>query len=91
MQLSEKPKTFCDFFIEFLESAMNFENCQAKLNLTASAFLKLLTRKNVFTETHKRSCFWKLIDRQLGRIYRYQFKYNYLKNQRHFAAFLLHF
>ena len=27
----------------------------------------------------------------IQRIYRYQFKCNYLKNQKHFAAFLLHF
>ena len=27
----------------------------------------------------------------IGRIYHYRFKCNYLKNQRHFAAFLLHF
>ena len=26
MQLSEKPKTFCQFFIAFLESSLNFEH-----------------------------------------------------------------
>ena len=49
MQLSEKPKTFPQFFIAFLESALNFEHFEKKMSLIAPVFLKLLTPKDVFT------------------------------------------
>ena len=49
MQLSEKPKTFSQFFIAFLESALNFEHFEKKMSLIAPVFLKLLTPKDVFT------------------------------------------
>ena len=147
IQLSKKPKTFCCFFIEFLECKLNVEHFEEQLNLIAYVFLKLLTPKDVVIEMHKSSCFWKpfhsqhvkesqklvkpaenhfcarfasfgvklklkksflfslrfldcLLTRRLPmtsilviirRIYRYQFKCNYLKNQRHFATFLLNF
>ena len=42
MQLSEKLETF-------LESALNFEHFEKKMNLIAQVFLKLLTPKDVFT------------------------------------------
>ena len=32
MQLSEKPKTFFEFFIAFLESKVNFEHFEKKKN-----------------------------------------------------------
>ena len=32
MQLSEKPKIFCQFFIAFLESTLNFEHFETKKN-----------------------------------------------------------
>ena len=49
VQLSEKLKTFYQFFIAFSESALNFEHFEKKMSLTAQAFLKLLTPKDVFT------------------------------------------
>ena len=49
MQLSEKPKTFCCNFIAFVESTLNFEHLETKMNLIAYAFLKLLTSKDVVT------------------------------------------
>ena len=52
MQLSEKPKTFSEFFIAFLKSTLNFEHFKNKMSLIAQVFLKLLTPK-------KRSSFWK--------------------------------
>ena len=30
MQLSEKPKTFCEFFVPFMESTSNFKHFEQK-------------------------------------------------------------
>ena len=49
MQLSKKPETFSQFFIVFLQSALNFEHFEKKMSLIAPVFLKLLTPKEVFT------------------------------------------
>ena len=43
MQLSEKPKTFSQFFIAFLESTIL--NILKTMSLIAQVFLKLLTPK----------------------------------------------
>ena len=48
MQLSQKLEIFSPFFIAFLESALNFEHFEKKMNLIAQVFLKLLTPKDVF-------------------------------------------
>ena len=48
MQLSETPKTFCQF-IAFLEATLNFEHFEKKISLIAQVFLKLLTLKDVLT------------------------------------------
>ena len=48
MQLSETPKTFCQF-IAFLEATLNFEHFKKKISLIAQVFLKLLTLKDVLT------------------------------------------
>ena len=42
-QLSEKLKTFFQFFIAILECTLNLEHCKKKMSLIAQAFLKLLT------------------------------------------------
>ena len=60
MQLPEKLEIFSSFFIEFGESALNFEHLEKKMSLMAQGFPKLFTPKDVFTDMHKRSCFWKL-------------------------------
>ena len=49
MQLSEKPKTFSQIFIAFLESTLNFKHFETKMSLIAQVFLKLLTPKDVLT------------------------------------------
>ena len=36
MQLSKKPKTFCCFFIVFLESTLNFEHFEIKGPVSAN-------------------------------------------------------
>ena len=47
MHLSEKQKTFSDFFCAFLKSILNFELFQKKLTLIAYVFPDLRTRKDV--------------------------------------------
>ena len=48
MQLSQKGKTFSEFFSSFLKSGLNFEHIQEKwIPLMASVFLILWTSKNV--------------------------------------------
>ena len=49
MELLEKPKTFSQFFIVFLESTLNFEHFEKKISLIAQVFLKLYTPKDVLT------------------------------------------
>ena len=41
------------FFISFLESTLIFEYFEKKMNLITKVFQKLLTPKNVVTETKK--------------------------------------
>ena len=47
MYFSKNSKTFCLFFIAFLESKVNFKHLEKKMSLTAQVFLKLLTPKDV--------------------------------------------
>ena len=55
MQLSEKAKTFCFVFLNFVnfvtffESTLNFELFFFKTSLIAQVFLKLMTPKDVLT------------------------------------------
>ena len=148
MQLSEKPKAFSQFVIEFLESTLNFEHFEKTMSLIAQKYfwsywlrktcllkcIKGLVSENPLTVnvlTSPKNC-WNLqkstfnllshhfepawvrkshfqwdpgfqhcfLTRWLPtnsilviirRIYRYQFKCNYLKNKKHFLNFLLHF
>ena len=45
--LSQKQKTFSDFFSPFLKSTLNFEHFQKKMTLIANVFPKLPSPKNV--------------------------------------------
>ena len=47
MHLSEKQKTFSEYFYAFLKSTSNFENFQENMTLIAYVFPKLRTPKNV--------------------------------------------
>ena len=49
MQLSEKSKKICQFFIVCLEFTLNFENFEKKMSFIAYVFLKLLTSKDALT------------------------------------------
>ena len=45
--LSEKEKTFSEFFSAFLKSTLNFEHFQKKITLIADVFPKLASPKKV--------------------------------------------
>ena len=45
--LSQKQKTFSEFFSPFLKSTLNFEHFQKKINLIADVFRKLRSPKIV--------------------------------------------
>ena len=45
--LSQKQKTFSEFFSPFLKSTLNFEHFQKKINLIADVFPKLSSPKIV--------------------------------------------
>ena len=45
--LSQKQKTFSEFFSAFLKSTLNFEHFQKKMTLIADVFPKLPSPKNV--------------------------------------------
>ena len=45
--LSQKQKTFFEFFSSFLKSTLNFEHFQKKINLIADVFHKLPSPKKV--------------------------------------------
>ena len=45
--LSQKQKTFFEFFSAFLKSTLNFEHFQKKINLIADVFPKLPSPKKV--------------------------------------------
>ena len=46
--LSQKQKTFSQFFSAFLKSTLNSEHFQKKINLIADVFPKLPSAKKVF-------------------------------------------
>ena len=45
--LSQKQKTFSEFFSPFLKTTLNFERFQKKINLIADVFPKLPSKKKV--------------------------------------------
>ena len=47
IHLSQKQKTFSDFFSAFLKSTLNFEHFQKKMTLLADVFPKLPSMKKV--------------------------------------------
>ena len=57
MHLTQKQKTFSEFFTAFFESPLNFERFQKKMTLIAYVFLKLATTEDVLRYRPKRSSF----------------------------------
>ena len=47
IQLSEKRKSFFDFFLHFLDLYYNLTICQKKMTLRGDVFLEILARKDM--------------------------------------------
>ena len=69
MQLSQKKKTFSQFFSKFLKSTFNFEHFQTKKKtLIADVFPKLRTPKNIVRSISKKFCFKGSFGKQHGKL-----------------------
>ena len=67
MHLSQKEKTFSEFFSAFFKSALNSENFQKKRTFISYIIPKLLTTKNVLRQMSKSSRFREPVDSRHGK------------------------
>ena len=68
MELSQKQKTFSEFFSAFLKSNLNFEHIQKKkMTLIADVYPKLRTQKNLVRSMSKKSRFKGSFGKQHGK------------------------
>ena len=65
--LSQKQKSFSQFFLPFSKSTLNFEHFQKKITLIADLFPKLRIPENVARYMSKKSRFKGPFDRQHGK------------------------
>ena len=65
--LSQKEKTFSEFFFRFLKSTLNFEHFQKKMTLIADVFPKLPSPKLVVREMSVKSRFRGLFHNKHGK------------------------
>ena len=62
MQVSEKRKSFSQFFVPFLECTSNFKRLEKKMMVIANVFPKLQTVKNFVTALWKKRRFGGRLD-----------------------------
>ena len=62
MQVSEKRKSFSQFFVPFLECTSNFKHLEKKMMVIANVFPKLQTVKNFVTALWKKRRFGGRLD-----------------------------
>ena len=67
MHLSQKQKTFSEFFSAFFKSALNSEHFQKKRTFIAYIIPKLPTTKNLLRQMSKSSRFREPLDRRHGK------------------------
>ena len=67
MHLSQKQKTFSEFFSAFFKSALNSEHFQKKRTFIAYIIPKLPTTKNLLRQISKSSRFREPLDRRHGK------------------------
>ena len=77
MQLSQKQKTFSEFFSKFLKSSFNFEHFQKnEKTLIADVFPKLGTPKNMVRSISKKfrfkGSFWKQHGKQAQTLFKFE-------------------
>ena len=64
MQLSGKRKTFCEFFVPFLQSTSSYKVLKEKMIVIANVFPKLQSVTNFFRPLSKKRCFRTRFDSQ---------------------------
>ena len=67
MHLSQKQKTFSQFFYAFFKSTLNFRHSQKKITLIAYVFPKKRTPKDMVRKMPKKSSFRVPLERQHGK------------------------
>ena len=67
MQLSHKNKNFFSFFAPFLKSSRNLECWENKDDPHSFCIFENTDSENVVREMPKKSCFWRLFDKQHGK------------------------
>ena len=67
MLLSQKQKTFSEFFSSVCQSSLNLEHFQKKMTLIADVFPKLRTPKNMVRSMPKKSGFRGSYKKQHGK------------------------
>ena len=87
MQLSQKEKTFSQFFSAFLKCRLSFEQPQKKISLIVDVFPKLRTPKNFFSQISKKFPLRGPFDKQHVRGTKHCWNLNHTT----FAIFIDHF
>ena len=64
MKLPEKRKSFCEFFVPFLEATSNLEHFGKKMMVIANMFPKLQTVKNFVKTPCRKCCFGTRLESQ---------------------------
>ena len=67
IQLSQKQKTFFQFFLAFLKSILNFKHLPKKLTLIVDVFPEILVPKNMVRYMSEKPCFRGVLDRKQGK------------------------
>ena len=67
MQLSQKRKTFSEFFSGFLKCRSNFEHIKKKMTLIANVIVKLKTPKNAVRKMSKKCRLTVTFNKQYGK------------------------
>ena len=57
IELSQKQKTFSEFFFAFLKSILNFKDLPKKLTVIAHVFPETPAPKNMVTKMSKKPCY----------------------------------
>ena len=62
MQLSQKQKTFSQFFFAFLKAILNYKHFAKKMTLRAVVFPEMRSPKNMVLKMSKKPCFRGTLD-----------------------------
>ena len=75
MELSQKQKTFSEFFSSYLKSSLNLEHFKKRITLIPDILPKLRTPKNMVRSMHKNARFRRAVEKQHGKCPQIYFKF----------------